>query len=120
MVAREHYFNTIADFIDKPFVKVITGLRRSGKSMLLLMLKEELIHRGTDPNYIISINFESFEFADIDSSAKLYQFIKSKITINGHYYLLLDEIQEIGNWEKAVNAFRVDFDADIYITPSFV
>jgi len=99
-------------------VKVITGLRRSGKSMLLLSLKNELLQRGIAPENIIYINFESFNFADIDTDKKLYQYIKNKISNNKRHYLLIDEIQEVENWEKAINAFRVDFDADLYITGS--
>lgn len=118
MIRRENYFNLLADYIDKPFVKIITGLRRSGKSVLLALLKEELIRRGTDESNIILINFESFEFSDVDNAQKLYQFIKAKISNNGRTYILLDEIQEVESWEKAINAFRVDFDADIYITGS--
>jgi predicted AAA+ superfamily ATPase len=118
MIRRENYFNLLADYIDKPFVKIITGLRRSGKSVLLALLKEELIRRGTDESNIILINFESFEFSDVDNAQKLYQFIKAKISNNGRTYILLDEIQEVESWEKAINAFRVDFNADIYITGS--
>lgn len=118
MINRDFYTNTITSYIDKPFVKVITGLRRSGKSMLLLTLKNELLQRGIAPENIIYINFESFNFADIDNAQKLYQYIKNEIKNNKRYYLLIDEIQEVENWEKAINAFRVDFDADLYITGS--
>ncbi len=118
MIERPYYTHTITSYIDKPFVKVITGLRRSGKSMLLLSLKNELLQRGIAPENIIYINFESFNFADIDTDKKLYQYIKNKISNNKRHYLLIDEIQEVENWEKAINAFRVDFDADLYITGS--
>lgn len=118
MIARETYFNLLSDYIDKPFIKIISGIRRSGKSVLLTQLKEELIRRGVDELNIIHINFESFEFSEIDDAAKLHQFIKSKINNNRRYYILLDEIQEVASWEKAINSFRVDFDADIYLTGS--
>src|SRR5665811_1249182 len=118
MIARETYFNLLASYIDKPFIKIITGLRRSGKSVLLSLLSNELINRGIDETNILLINFESFEFSEIDDAGKLYQYIKSKITNNRKYYILLDEIQEVSSWEKAINSFRVDFDADIYITGS--
>jgi predicted AAA+ superfamily ATPase len=118
MIARETYFNLLASYIDKPFIKIITGLRRSGKSVLLNLLSNELINRGIDEANILLINFESFEFSEIDDAGKLYQYIKSKITNNRKYYILLDEIQEVSSWEKAINSFRVDFDADIYITGS--
>jgi len=118
MIKRDTYFNLLRDYIDKPFVKIITGLRRSGKSMLLLFLKEELISRGIPESNIILINFESFEFSEIDDAAKLHRYIKDKITNGNRYYILIDEIQEVESWEKAINSFRVDFDADIYITGS--
>ena len=116
MIKRESYFNLLADHIDKPFVRIITGLRRSRKSVLLSLLKEELLRRGGDESNILLINFESFEFSDIDNATKLYQFIKSRIINKGRNFILLDEIQEVKSREKAINAFRVDFDADIYIT----
>jgi len=108
----------ISDYIDKPFIKVITGLRRSGKSVLLMLLKDELLRRGVKEMNIIYVNFESFEFYDLDDAAKLYKYIQQKITKNSHFYLMFDEIQEVQSWEKAINALRVDFDADIYITGS--
>ncbi|MCX6335553.1 MAG: AAA family ATPase [Bacteroidia bacterium] len=118
MIARETYFNLLSSYIDKPFIKIITGLRRSGKSVLLNLLSNELINRGIDETNILLINFESFEFSEIDDAGKLYQYIKSKINNNRRYYILLDEIQEVSSWEKAINSFQVDFDADIYITGS--
>lgn len=118
MIIRDTYFALLSEYIDKPFVKVITGLRRSGKSVLLSLLKEELMRRGIGESNIILINFESFEYSEIDNAAKLHQFIKGKINNNQRYYILLDEIQEVVSWEKAINSFRVDFDADIYITGS--
>jgi len=118
MIFRKTYMDKIVPFIDKPFIKVITGLRRSGKSTILLLLKEELLKRGAGEQQIIYINFESFDYADIDSSDKLYRYVKDRISGQGRYYLLLDEIQEVDSWEKAVDAFRVDFDADIYVTGS--
>lgn len=108
----------LRDYIDKPFIKVITGLRRSGKSVLLMMLRDELINNGIDENNIIYLNFESFEFSEIDDSNKLYLFLRSKISNKKQYYILLDEIQEVKFWEKAVNSLRVDFNADIYLTGS--
>ena len=118
MVQREIYIKQLFEFIDKPFIKVLTGIRRSGKSAMLMMLKDELIKRGIGEKDIIHINFESFEFSEIDTYDKLYTFVKSKITGNRRYYILLDEIQEVGSWEKAVDAFAVDFNADIFITGS--
>jgi predicted AAA+ superfamily ATPase len=118
MIKRELYLNQLRKFIDKPFIKVIAGLRRSGKSCILILLRDELLSMGVEENNIIYINFESFEFSDIDKAEKLYTFVKSKITNKQRYYILLDEIQEVESWEKAVNSFLVDFNADIYITGS--
>ena len=70
MIARETYFNLLASYIDKPFIKIITGLRRSGKSVLLNLLSNELINRGIDAANIMLINFESFEFSEIDDAGK--------------------------------------------------
>ena len=118
MIRRDIYLNQLCDFIDKPFIKVVTGIRRSGKSALLILLREELVRRGISEENIIHINFESFEFSDIDQADKLYKFIEAKIKGKQRCYILLDEIQEVRSWEKAVNAFLVDFNADIYITGS--
>jgi len=118
MIKRELYLNQLRNFIDKPFIKVIAGLRRSGKSCILILLRDELLSMGIAENNIIYINFESFEFSEIDQAEKLYSFVKSKITNTNRYYVLLDEIQEVERWEKAVNSFLVDFNADIYITGS--
>jgi len=118
IVRRDLYLNQLCDFIDKPFIKVITGIRRSGKSAILLLLKEELLRRGIGKANIIHINFESFEFSEIDQADKLYELVKNKIAGKQRCYLLLDEVQLVTSWEKAVNAFVVDFQADIYITGS--
>ena len=117
MISRELYMSQLRGFIDKPFIKVIAGLRRSGKSSILMLLRDELLSLTHEEN-IIYINFESFEFSDIDKADKLYQFVKSRIINKKRYYILLDEIQEVDSWEKAVNSFLADFNTDIYITGS--
>lgn len=104
--------------MDKPFIKVISGIRRSGKSALLMMLKEELLKRGISEQNIIYLNFESFEFSEILIAKELYAYVKGKIRNNEKHYILLDEIQEVEAWEKAINSFAVDFNVDIYITGS--
>ena len=116
MIKRDLYLNQLRDFIDKPLIKVITGIRRSGKSVILKLLKEELLERKINEEQIIYLNFDSFEFADIDKADKLYNYIKTRIKEQKRYYILLDEIQEVDSWEKAVNSFLIDFDSDIYIT----
>ena len=118
MIIRETYLRQLRDFIDKPFIKVITGLRRSGKSSMLKLLSDEFKIRGIKENNIIYINFESFEFSELDKADKLYKYIQAKLVNNERYYILLDEIQEVAGWEKAVNSLLVDFNADIFITGS--
>ena len=118
MIKRELYLEQLRPFIDKPLIKVLTGIRRSGKSAILMMLKEELAQRGISDENIVYINFESMEYSDIDDAKSLYSFVKSKVTKDIKAYILLDEIQEVKGWEKAINSFLVDFNADIYITGS--
>ena len=118
MLKRDLYLKQIKPFVDKPLIKVITGIRRSGKSVILKLLKENLLEKEVDENQIIYLNFESLEFSDIDSEKKLYSHIKERIIKNKRSYILLDEIQEVNSWEKAVNSFLTDFDVDIYITGS--
>lgn len=118
MILRPTYIDAITPFIDKPQIKIITGIRRSGKSVVLRLLKEELLQRGVQEEQIITINFESFAFIELIQAQKLYEFVKEKITNPQKHYLLLDEIQEVEDWEKAVNSFIVDFDVDVYLTGS--
>jgi predicted AAA+ superfamily ATPase len=118
MIIRDLYLNQLIDYIDKPFIKVITGIRRCGKSAILLLLRDELLKKGITEKQIIYLNFESLELSDIDKAEILYKYVKEKITDKKRYYFLLDEIQEVDSWEKAVNSFFVDFNADIYITGS--
>lgn len=117
MIIRENYLKKMIDAKDTEFIKVITGVRRSGKSTLLLMFKDYLINNGIKDDNIIYINFESAEFDDIKDYKDLYKYIKEKIK-KGRVYLLLDEIQNVKSWEKTINSFKVDFDIDIYITGS--
>jgi predicted AAA+ superfamily ATPase len=118
MILRPNYIEAIKPFIGKPQIKIITGIRRSGKSTVLQLIKEELLQSGIREEQIVSINFESFFYADIVEARKLHQFVSEKIKTGEKYYLLLDEIQEVENWEKAVNSFLVDFQVDIYLTGS--
>jgi uncharacterized protein len=118
MIKREDYLQILTGYIDKPLIKVLTGLRRSGKSVLMLMVRDILRLRGVDESHIIHVNFESFEYYELDDAPKLHAFIRPKIEDASRYYLLFDEIQEVKSWEKAVNAFQVDFNVDIYLTGS--
>lgn len=119
MIKRELYLKEIRNFMNKPIIKVITGIRRSGKSMILKLISEELSEKGIPSQNIIYINFESLMFSEFTEFKKLYNYIieKSK-NISGKIYILLDEIQEVEHWEKAINSFMVDLDCDIYITGS--
>lgn len=117
MIIREKYLKKMIDSKDTEFIKVITGIRRSGKSTLLLMFKEYLLKNGEKKENIIHINFESGLYDNIKNYQDLYQYVKEKIK-NNKIYLLLDEVQNVDSWEKAINAFKVDFDIDIYITGS--
>lgn len=119
MIKRELYLKQIRNFIDKPIIKVITGMRRSGKSMILKLISEELLEKGVSPQNIIYINFESLMFDDLTEFRALYRYIIEKSqNLKGKIYILLDEIQEVQHWEKAINSFMVDLDCDIYITGS--
>lgn len=117
MIIREKYLNKMIMLKDTEFIKVITGLRRSGKSTLMLMYKDYLLNNQVKEDNIIYINFESAMYDDIKNYKDLYQFIKEKIK-KDKVYLLLDEVQNVESWEKAINSFKVDFDIDIYITGS--
>jgi len=116
-IIRPNYLNTVKEYIDKPFVKIITGLRRSGKSELLKMLKSEVLSRGVDELHTIFINFEELDTLEITNHVKLANFITSKMTDSKRYYLFLDEVQTIEQWEKVVNGLRLK-NTDIYVTGS--
>ena len=119
MIIREIYMNQIRSYINTPVIKVITGMRRSGKSALLELTRDELKRSGISDNNIIYINFESLRYADLKTDMMLYQHIMDlSNTIKGKIYILLDEIQEVDDWEKIINSFRVDLDCDIYVTGS--
>jgi len=118
MIPRPKYVEKIMSYVDTPFIKVLTGVRRSGKSTILKMIQEELKKRGVSPKCILSYNFDSMQFEDIKIAKRLYEDVKSRLAPGGRTYLFLDEIQEVTSWEKAVNSFMVDFDVDIYVTGS--
>lgn len=117
MVNRELYMNKLLAYKDTEFIKVITGIRRCGKSSLLKLFMEKILEDKKDAN-VIYMNFESFEFDDIKDYKDMYKNISEKINKKGKNYILLDELQRVEMWEKAVNALMVDFDSDIYITGS--
>lgn len=117
MLKREQYLNKLIESKDLNLIKVITGVRRSGKSTLLLQYKEYLISQKISNKNIIYMNFESADWYSIKNYEDLYSYIKENIS-KGKNYILLDEVQNIQDWEKAVNAMLVDVDCDIYITGS--
>ena len=114
---RNIYLNQLIAFQDKEPVKVITGIRRCGKSSLLKLMQEHLLNSGVKQDQIIAINFESLEFQEMNYK-ELYEYVKKKIPNTKRAYLFFDELQRIERWENAINSFRVDFDCDIYITGS--
>lgn len=118
MIERPLYLNKIIPFVDTPFVKILTGVRRCGKSTILKMIQKKLKeeHHITDEQ-ILSYRFDSMEYEDM-TSKELYQELKTKILNTKKTYLFLDEIQEINGWEKVVNTLASDYDVDIYITGS--
>ena len=121
MLKRDEYIKQIVPFIDKDVIKVLTGIRRSGKSVMLKLLMEELKNRGINENQFIYINFENLKYRKLKNYERLYDFILNKVDDKyKSYYIFLDEIQEVEEWERCVNSLRVDedFKFDIYITGS--
>jgi predicted AAA+ superfamily ATPase len=118
MIFRKTYVEKIMPYVDTPFVKVLSGVRRSGKSTILKMVMEELKKRAVAPEQILHYSFESMQYEDLKTAKQLYNDVKARIITGKKTYLFLDEIQEVTSWEKAVNSFMVDFDVDIYVTGS--
>lgn len=114
---RDLYLNRMIAFQDKEMIKVMTGIRRCGKSSLMKLMAEHLRETGVQDEQIIEMNFESMRFPDMDARG-FYEYVKERILPNKRMYLFFDEVQRIKGWENAVNSFRVDFDCDIYITGS--
>lgn len=118
MLKREKYLSQIRDFYDKDLIKIITGIRRSGKSVLLKQIIDELKEQDIDEDHIIYINFEDVRYAGITDYLKLNEFIISKIKDDQKYYLFFDEIQWVSNWEKVINSFKATLNVSIFITGS--
>lgn len=117
MINRPLYVDKIMAYADAPFVKILTGVRRSGKSTILKMIMEELKNRGIPEEHIVSYHFDSMEF-DGMTAQQIYALLKGKLCSNGTTYLFLDEVQEIVGWEKVVNSLASDHNVDIYVTGS--
>lgn len=119
MIKRDFYLQQIRPFIDKDLIKVLTGLRRSGKSVMLELIQEELFEKGVHKKQVIALNFENLSLANLHTAEALHAHILEEASrIEGKIYLFFDEIQEVMGWERAVNSFRVELDCDIYITGS--
>ena len=119
MILREKYMSKIRPFINQPIIKVLTGIRRSGKSVMLELIQNELINHGMDKKYFMSINLESKKNQFEHTVDGIYQYVKRFVEkSNQKVYLFFDEIQEIEDWETLINAVMIDFDTDIYITGS--
>lgn len=119
MIKREMYMSRIRPFINTDLVKVMTGIRRCGKSVMLESIKEELLQSGVNKSQFISINFEDMSYAHLQTAKALNDdIIERSNKIEGKVYLFFDEIQEVKDWEKCINSLRVSLDCDIYITGS--
>lgn len=114
---RDRYLNKLVGFQDTEPVKVITGIRRCGKSSLLKLMVAHLTETGIEPEQIVEMNFESNDFRKMTSDT-VYAYVKKRTVPGKRMYLFFDEIQRIDAWEDAINAFRVDLDCDIYVTGS--
>lgn len=118
MIVRERYLSKIRPFYDQDLIKVILGVRRCGKSVLLLQIMDELKEKGIPESQIIYINFEYEDYAYIKNDLDLHEFIQKKIINEEKYYLFFDEIQNVEHWEKAVNSFKASKNVSIFITGS--
>lgn len=117
-IFRGKYIEKIEKFIDKPIVKILTGMRRVGKSTILNIIKDDVLKDIPEENKIY-MNFESFEFFEINDSTSLKEYLNKKLrNKEGKVYFFFDEIQLVEDWEKVINALRVSLDSDIYITGS--
>lgn len=118
MVLRPQYMNTLRQYRDVPLVKILAGIRRCGKSTILEMLRDDLIAGGVAADHVIFLRYASEDFDEGMTDRDMYKDIRSRMTGEGRYYLLLDEVQEIEGWEKAVNSLLENADTDIYVTGS--
>lgn len=119
MIKREAYMKRIRAFMGNHLVKVLTGIRRCGKSVMLDLIKEELLASGVESSQIVSINFENMSNAHLCTAAAFHdEILRRASEIRGKVYLFFDEIQEVEAWEKCINSFRVELDCDVYITGS--
>ncbi len=118
MIIRPNYIEKLKPFIGVKLVKILAGIRRCGKSTILEMLKQELLSRGVDEKHIITRKYTNLDYDKSFTFLEMYKELSSYIVDNNRYYFLLDELQEIEGWEKAVNNLLEDYDTDIYVTGS--
>lgn len=118
LINRENYLDKLVGYTDKNLIKVITGVRRCGKSFLLQLFRNALVTRGIPGDHIIYLNFEDLSFQDIQDGQTLNSYITQRMVDQGRYYILLDEVQFVRNWEKAVNSLRLDEHVDLTLTGS--
>ena len=118
MLIRERYLKEIRPFYKQDLIKVLVGIRRCGKSVILYQIMNELKSCGVDDEHIIYINFEDFDFDEYTDPKKLNEYVKSKITDENKYYIFFDEIQNVDSWEKVVNSLRATKNTSIFITGS--
>lgn len=117
-IDRPIYMQQLLQHKDVDLVKIVTGIRRCGKSTLLNLFYQHLLSIGVEESRIIHMNMESLKYRDLKDYLTFYDFVSGKITEGKKYYLVFDELQEVEGWEKAIESFRLDYDVDIYITGS--
>ena len=118
MIIRPQYIHMLKTYRDIPLVKILAGIRRCDKSTILEMLRDDLQKSGIEASHIISMSYTSEELDDGMTDKDMYNDIKAQMIDDGRYYLLLDEVQEIDGWEKAVNSLLENANTDIYVTGS--
>lgn len=118
MIKGPIYVDKIMAYTDTPFVKILTDIRRYGKSTILKMLIDEMKKRGVHDEQISHYNLDSLEYEDIKTAKALFAYLKQPLFSSGKTYLFLDEIQEVNLWEKVVNSLMTDYNVDIYVTGS--
>ena len=118
LIDRPHYMEQLIEHKDVDLVKIVTGIRRCGKSSLFDLFHQYLLKQGIDEKHIIHINLESLKYRTLTNYIALYEYVSERIPEEGKMYLLFDELQNVELWEKAIESFRLDYDVDIYITGS--
>ena len=118
MILRPDYIEAVKPFMDAPLVKILTGVRRCGKSTIFEMIRQELLERGIPEDHIIMKKYTEMDIPDMITAKQMYDELVSRVEDDKRYYFLLDEIQEIKGWEKAVNSLLEGMNADIYVTGS--